>query len=506
MNYISTRGNAPESGAAEVIAQGMVQRGGLFVPESIPQLDLELLKNLNYHQLAFQVLSPYLCGEGKAYTEEELKDSIAAAYSAERFESDNPAPVKVLPDGPSVLELWHGPTAAFKDMALQILPHLLSGAVKKLGRKKEVVILVATSGDTGKAALEGFRDVPGTRVLVFYPKDGVSKVQELQMLTTSGSNTGVMGVDGNFDDCQTMVKNCFGDLFWNKKLSEGGFELSSANSINWGRLAPQIVYYFWGYFEMLRAGRIRLGDPIVAVVPTGNFGNILAAYYAREMGLPVTRLVCASNKNKVLSDFIATGEYDRRRDFHKTSSPSMDILISSNLERFLFEMTRHNAGKLSRWYDDLGRKGHFHVDDTTRQRIQSILSGGFATEEETMAEIKRVYDATGYVMDPHTAVGSHVYECYRKSSGDETPALLCSTASPFKFNPAVYSAITGQPAGDDELATAAKLSGAAKIEIHRALKDIDKLPARAKTSIKAADGKLAVERWLKLPETVMKGK
>lgn len=472
MRYISTRGNYQSVTASQAIKLGMVPRGGLFVPETIPEIDIHDLNNavrpdgkLSYHELAYRILKLYL-GD---YSEAELREFIANAYSPERFPVEQVAPLKGLDDRTAVLELWHGPTAAFKDMALQIMPWLLTAAMKKQHSGKEVVILVATSGDTGKAALEGFRDVPGTRVIVFYPKNGVSHVQEMQMITTEGKNTYAVGVNGNFDDCQTMVKQIFADPEMNRRLNDAGFEFSSANSINWGRLVPQIIYYFWAYLSMVDQKKVFIGDPVNFAVPTGNFGNILAGYYAFRMGLPVNRFICASNKNKVLTDFIDTGIYNRKRMFYRTISPSMDILISSNLERFLFEVTRHNPRKIVRWYEDLHQKGKFEVDDSTRQLIANHFTGGFATEEDTLAEIRRVYEEYGYLIDTHTAVGLCVNERYRLATGDETPCVVDSTASPYKFNLAVYSALEKNNRVTDEFEVMRLLHDKTGVPVHRAV-------------------------------------
>lgn len=473
MNYISTRGNYSIVQSAEAIALGMVPRGGLFVPETIPTLDINPLKGLTYNEIAFEVLSPFLTGTDKDYSADELRAFIKGAYQTDKFESDNPAPLHMLDDNIGILELWHGPTAAFKDMALQIMPYMMAAATKKIARTKETVILVATSGDTGKAALEGYKDVPGTRIIVFYPKDGVSRVQELQMLTTGGRNTSVVGVKGNFDDCQTMVKQMFSDVAYNNVLSQKGFALSSANSINWGRLAPQIVYYFWAYLQMVQNRKVYMGDPVNAVVPTGNFGNILAGYYAQQMGLPLKTMVCASNKNNVLSDFINTGTYDRKREFYKTASPSMDILISSNLERFLYELSNHNARKVNQWYSDLGSKGVFKVDDTTRQRMKNVLYGNYTSEEETLAQIKETFQKHHYMLDPHTAVGVNVYGKYLKDTGDTTPAFICGTASPYKFNLSVYQALTDDAELKDEMKITGKLHELSGMPIHRALNGLE---------------------------------
>ncbi|MCX5907843.1 MAG: threonine synthase, partial [Deltaproteobacteria bacterium] len=374
------------------------------------------------------------------------------------------------------LELWHGPTLAFKDMALQIMPQLLSLALQAESEKYEVVILVATSGDTGKAALEGFADVPGVRILVFYPHEGVSAMQRLQMVTQQGRNVGACAVQGNFDDAQNGVKQIFADPLFGKELARSRFRLSSANSINWGRLAPQIVYYFTGYEAMVKAGKVKPGEAILICVPTGNFGNILAAYYARCCGLPVARLLCASNRNKVLTDFIRTGQYDRRREFFKTDSPSMDILISSNLERLLFELVDRKSGVVGEWMQRLAAPGTYTLEADGRARLQSLLYGGFAGPEETLEAIRAAFTQQGYMLDPHTAVGYHVLQKYREETGDPSPALLTSTASPLKFNRAVLQALGRTPAVQDEFSLLKEVAAIGGLPIPRKLAELKSLP------------------------------
>lgn len=479
MRYISTRGNFGRVESAEAIKLGMVPPGGLFVPEEIPVIPREKLESMagkNYQEIAREIFRLYLTD----YSPAEIDDCINRAYNSNNFDNPDMAPLHKLDDRSYVLELWHGPTAAFKDMALQIMPHFLSAAVQKVGSKKEMLILVATSGDTGKAALEGFKNVPGIKIIVFYPYGGVSKVQELQMTTTDGDNTYVAAVRGNFDDCQNAVKEIFGDIGFNKFMSDKGYELSSANSINWGRLLPQIVYYYWAYLDLVAKKAVSPGDKINFVVPTGNFGNILAAYYAYRMGLPVGRLICASNENKVLTDFFNTGIYDRHREFIKTNSPSMDILISSNLERFLFEVTGQDAEKVSEWLGQLGSQGKFQIDAGTHQRIGEILASGYADETKTSETIRRVYDKYGYTVDTHTAVGLQVYFDYVEKTGDGKVAVIDATASPFKFNRAVLEAIKGPEAatGRDEFEILEVLSEASKMEIHPGLRNLDSKPVR----------------------------
>jgi len=414
MKYISSRGNYPPVSVTEAIVEGMVPRGGLFLPENIPQVDFSTLMSEDYHGVAFHVLAPYLCRGEQAFLEEELTASLQDAYNTTTFDTPQIAPVYMLNENVGILELWHGPTAAFKDMALQILPHWLVTAKKKLKKNTTTVILVATSGDTGKAALEGFKNIPGTEIYVFFPDEGVSLVQKLQMLTTDGINTHVVAVEGNFDDCQSMVKTIFGNAEFKEKLSHYNYELSSANSINWGRLAPQIVYYVWGYMRLVKELGRGYGQEIDVVVPTGNFGNILAAYYAQQMGLPIRKLVCASNQNNVLADFLRTGAYDRNRPFYKTYSPSMDILISSNLERFLAEITEHNFIKIQDWFLMLNERGRFKVDATTLNKIRGVMEGYWTSEEDTLITIKEVYQQYGYLLDPHTAVAYHALNQYHQ--------------------------------------------------------------------------------------------
>jgi len=473
--YISTRDNYDKVSASMAIKMGMVPTGGLFVPEKTPALswqELIAMQGASYQEVAERILSLYL----EDFTREEIEDSVSKAYNTVQFNHKDIAPLHKINDHCFILELWHGPTAAFKDMALQVMPHLLFHALKKTKSEKETVILVATSGDTGKAALEGFKNVPGIKIIVFFPYQGVSKVQELQMTTTDGDNTYVVAVKGNFDDCQSAVKEIFGDTSFKEELDRKGYELSSANSINWGRLAPQIIYYVYSYLQLLEQKEITAGEKINFVVPTGNFGNILAGWYAWKMGLPVHKLICASNENKVLTDFFNTGVYDRNRQFLQTRSPSMDILISSNLERFLFEMTNHDGGKISGWMKDLNAKGLFDVDKETMTAINNILVAGYATEAETLETIKTVFEKTGYTLDTHTAVGMKVYEKYVALSKDRTLTVLDATASPFKFNASVLEAIKGPAVvrEKDEFQILHELERTTGQPIHLALQDLDK--------------------------------
>ncbi|MBQ8605181.1 MAG: threonine synthase [Clostridia bacterium] len=445
MNYVSTRDGSIKITSATAIVRGLSADGGLFMPESIPSVsdsELRTLSEMDYRQRAKLVLSKFLTD----YTAEEIENCVNGAYTAEKFGGENPVPVTKLDDNNFVLELWHGPTCAFKDMALQILPRLLTTATKKCSSDKTIVILVATSGDTGKAALEGFCDVEGTKILVFYPSDGVSEVQKKQMISQKGDNTGVMGIVGNFDDCQSGVKVIFGDSDVAKKLSDNGYEFSSANSINWGRLVPQVVYYFSAYADLVKTGDIKIGDKLDFVVPTGNFGDILAGYIAKKMGLPVGKLVCASNSNNVLTDFINTGVYDRNRKFFTTISPSMDILISSNLERLLFMMSDGDDKKVSEYMSLLSKEGKYTVDSELLEKIKAEFVGGYADEQTTVAAIADAYKKFGYVTDPHTAVAYHVAASYES----ENKKVILSTASPYKFPASVIEGVAGKITTEDE--------------------------------------------------------
>lgn len=443
MYYQSTRDRKVEVPSAEAIQTGLSADGGLFVPVSIPKVtmdDILAMSMMTYNERAVKILEYFLTD----FTMEEIKDCVDKAYNKEKFETVDIAPLYKLSKEVYFLELWHGPTCAFKDMALQILPYLLTKSIKKTGETKEVVILVATSGDTGKAALEGFKDVNGTRIIVFYPENGVSDIQKRQMITQDGNNVDVAAVNGNFDDAQNGVKKIFTDTEYNEILQRNGFMLSSANSINWGRLVPQIIYYFSAYCSMLKNEEISAGEEINVVVPTGNFGNILAAYYAKEMGLPIKKLICASNENNILTDFINTGVYDRNRDFKTTTSPSMDILISSNLERFLFYITGGDEARIKAWMNELKETGKYEVPEITKNKIKDIFWGGFCNDEQTAASIRTLSEEFNYVMDTHTAVAHNVYEQYVAETGDETKTVIVSTASPFKFNDSVLKAIKGE--------------------------------------------------------------
>lgn len=474
MKYHSTRDSKISYTAGEAIIKGLSPEGGLFVPENIPKIslnDIESLKDMKYTDRAKFVLSRFL----DDFSAEELTFCTDSAYTKEKFGSDDIAPLYKLSQKAYILELWHGPTCAFKDMALQILPYFLVTSLKKSGVNKEIVILVATSGDTGKAALEGFADVDGTRINVFYPNEGVSKIQKLQMVTQRGNNVNVTAVNGNFDDAQTGVKMIFTDKKFEEYADNHNFKFSSANSINWGRLAPQIVYYISSYAELLQAGEIKLGDKINIVVPTGNFGNILAAYYAYKMGLPVNKFICASNENNVLTDFINTGIYDRNRKFHLTVSPSMDILISSNLERFLYDLSGNNTDEINEYMKLLKEEGKYEVSDSIKKKIKGLFYGGFATDEETKNTIKKVFEEKDYVLDTHSAVAYNVYEKYTESTGDETKTVIASTASPFKFSKSVMQAIKGDNkygADMDEFDILDELSKISGEEIPASLKEL----------------------------------
>ncbi|MCI8688359.1 MAG: threonine synthase [Lawsonibacter sp.] len=442
MRYISTRDNTIQFSASQAITQGLAKDGGLLTPFYIPKLPgnaLEDLKAMAYQQRAVYIMKMFL----EEFSVKELTDFANAAYGPDKFDTPAVAPVRTVDESTHCLELWHGPTSAFKDMALQMLPHLLTASLAKTEEEKTVCILVATSGDTGKGALEGFKDVARTKILVFYPKDGVSEIQELQMLTQEGSNVGVAAVRGNFDDAQTGVKELFSNEEVRQVLARKGYFFSSANSINWGRVLPQIVYYVSAYCDLLRDEKIAPGQAVNICVPTGNFGNILAAYYAKEMGLPIDQLICASNSNNVLTDFIQKGIYDRNRPFHNTLSPSMDILISSNLERLLYSLTQ-DPGEVKDYMVQLSKTGRYEVSDKIRVRLQKHFKGYFCDDRETQRVIRAMYGKYGYLVDTHTAVAFSALSQYRHETGDSTAAIVASTASPFKFSGSVLEAL-GEP-------------------------------------------------------------
>ena len=447
MKYYSTRDKSLRYDAAEAVKMGLSRDGGLLTPTEIPQIDEAFLNSLVhawYQERAAKIMGLYLTD----YTQDELMTFAENAYGTDKFDTDAVAPVRTVDETTHCLELWHGPTSAFKDMALQMLPQLLSAALRKTGEDKTVCILVATSGDTGKAAMEGFADVPQTKILVFYPKDGVSKVQKTQMVTQDGANVGVCAVVGNFDDAQAGVKRIFSDEKMRATLAERGYFLSSANSINWGRILPQVVYYISAYCDLVRDGEIKMGGKVNFCVPTGNFGDILAAYYAKRMGLPVGKLICASNCNDVLTDFLRTGVYDRNRPFHTTMSPSMDILVSSNLERLLFDLSGENDAEVKGYMEALAKDGRYEVSDAIKTALKEQYWGGFCDEDGTAATIAEYYKEQGYLIDTHTAVAANVMEQYRKATGDETVTVFVSTASPYKFCNHVLTAIGETPAGD----------------------------------------------------------
>lgn len=490
--YQSTRDKANKVSASQAILQGLADDGGLFTPLTMPtiQLDFDNLQTASYQDVAKLILAAFF----DDFTEEELEDCICQAYD-EKFDTAEIAPLVTLGEQHHV-ELFHGSTIAFKDMALSILPYLLTTAAKKQGVDKKIVILTATSGDTGKAAMAGFADVPGTEIIVFYPKDGVSKIQELQMTTQVGSNTHVVAIEGNFDDAQTAVKQMFNDTDLKNRLAAHNIQFSSANSMNIGRLVPQIVYYVYAYAQLVKTGAVTLGEPMNVTVPTGNFGNILAAYYAREIGVPIAKLICASNENNVLTDFFKTGRYDKKRPFKVTTSPSMDILVSSNLERLIFHLVGNDTAKTSALMAALANDGEY-ILDAPNQAILELFEAGYATEQETAQDIKRLYEQNGYAQDPHTAVASAVYQSYRHDNQDYRPTLIASTASPYKFPRVVVEAITGRVVSDDFEAVAllADLSGVA---VPKAVAGLDSAEVRHHTVVAVADMQAEVERYLGL--------
>jgi len=454
MNYVSTRDTSVKVSASQAITKGISAEGGLFVPENLPKVSMNTiseLAQLDYIGRAKSILSLFLTD----FTEEEVDSCVKGAYET-GFSDVKVAPLAKLEDGVHILELFKGPTCAFKDMALQILPRLLTVSSGKAAKGTKIVILVATSGDTGKAALEGFKDVENTQILVFYPSDGVSPMQKLQMCTQEGNNVAVCAIEGNFDDAQSGVKRIFTDKAIGEKLAENSMAFSSANSINWGRLCPQIVYYFSAYCDLLASGEIKAGEEINVVVPTGNFGNILAAYYAKEMGLPVKKLICASNSNSVLTEFLTTGVYNRNREFFTTISPSMDILISSNLERLLYSVS--GSENVTAWMKQLSTEGKYEVDPETLAAIKSLFVAGCCDDNDTKSTIAKVFSEKNYLCDTHTAVAVKVYYDYKAKTGDTTPAVIASTASPFKFSAAVLEAVAGKTEGLDEFEMVEKLA------------------------------------------------
>ncbi len=495
MKYLSTRGEYAGLTALETIFLGIAPGGGLFLPEAIPQINQNELKSLltaDYATVAQEILKYFI----PELAPEKLKQILASAYAyPAKFNQREITPVTQLSHQEYLLELWHGPTHAFKDLALQLLPFLMTEANRSVGEpNQEIIILTATSGDTGKAALAGFADIPGIKIFVFFPEDGVSEIQRLQMLTQKGSNTHVIAVKGNFDDTQNGVKQIFTNQELSTKLKTRGQVFSSANSINWGRLMPQIVYYFYGYLQLCRQGALEVGQPLNVAVPTGNFGNILAAYYAKQMGLPLRKLICASNTNKVLTDFINEGVYNKNRQFFTTISPSMDILISSNLERLLFLLADGETHLIKNLMKQLQTNGSYQIDRAIREKMGHHFYGGYATESETKALIRSLYQEKGQVVDPHTAVGLKVARDYQQTSGDKTPLLLAATASPYKFNASVLEAIQGESAGireKSEFQLLEELEKLSQIPIPDNLKELLELPViHQKVCTKEAMGQI----------------
>ena len=491
--YSSTRGNGKKVTASQAILQGLAEDGGLFVPNQIPAFEntLEEFAQMSYQETAYAVMKLLLTD----FTEEELKHCINSAYDS-KFDTDTIAPMVEAEDA-YYLELFHGKTIAFKDMALSILPYLMTTAAKKNQVKNEIVILTATSGDTGKAALAGFADVPGTRILVFYPKNGVSPIQERQMVTQKGDNTRVVGIYGNFDDAQSGVKKLFADHELAAQMEEKGFQFSSANSINIGRLVPQIVYYVYAYAQLLKEERIASGEKINVVVPTGNFGNILAAYYAKNMGLPIAKLICASNDNKVLYDFFSTGTYDRNREFMLTSSPSMDILISSNLERLIYRIAGDDAQKNAALMSSLNQEGKYEITDAMKEKLADFY-GNYATEQECADKIKALYENTGYVIDTHTAVAAVVADKYKEATNDQVKTVIASTASPFKFTRSVMTAIDAAYDSMDDFALVDELSRIGNVAVPGAIEEIRTAPVVHDIQCDRTEMKDAVKAFLGL--------
>ena len=491
--YKSTRGKEQAVTASMAILKGLSEDGGLFVPERIPQLDVPMdkLAQMTYQETAYEVMSRFLTD----FTEEELKNCISKAYDS-KFDTEKIAPLHEA-CGAYFLELFHGATIAFKDMALSILPHLMTTAAKKNHVKNEIVILTATSGDTGKAAMAGFADVPGTKIIVFYPKHGVSPIQEKQMVTQKGANTYVVGITGNFDDAQTAVKKMFNDHEMAAELDQAGFQFSSANSINIGRLVPQIVYYVYAYATLVRDGKIKDGQEINVVVPTGNFGNILAAYYAKQMGLPIHKLICASNENRVLYDFFRTGTYDRKRDFILTTSPSMDILISSNLERLIYRLAGENAEKCAELMKSLSEGGEYTITEEMKAQLGDFY-GNFCSEEETANTISEIYKDSNYVIDTHTAVAAGVYKKYVSETDDHLPTVIASTASPYKFTRSVMDALGEDHKDLDDFGLVDALSALSKVPVPRAVEEIRTAPVLHDKVVDAVDMPAAVKEILNI--------
>lgn len=491
--YKSTRGTGETLKASEAILKGLADDGGLFVPTEIPKLEatIDELSKMTYQQVAYEVMKLFFTD----FTEEELKNCITKAYDS-KFDTEEIAPLAEV-DGAYYLELFHGKTIAFKDMALSILPHLLTTSAKKNNVKNEIVILTATSGDTGKAAMAGFADVEGTRIIVFYPHGGVSKVQEKQMVTQKGNNTYVVAIEGNFDQAQSGVKAIFGNKELAKEMDEKGFQFSSANSINIGRLVPQVAYYVYAYAKLYAEGKLAKDQKMNVVVPTGNFGNILAAYYAKNMGLPIAKLICASNENKVLFDFFKTGEYDKNRDFILTSSPSMDILISSNLERLIYKIAGNSSEKNSELMNDLATKGKYTITDEMKAELDDFY-GNYATEEETAKVIKDTYEKTGYVMDTHTAVAASTYKKYVAETNDDAVTVIASTASPFKFARSVMDAINPEHDKLDDFKLIDELSKIANVKIPNAIEEIRNAEVRHNNLVEVDGMEAIVKKFLNI--------
>lgn len=491
--YSSTRDSGKKVTASQAILKGLSDDGGLFVPDHIPALELSMreLTGKSYQEIAYEVMRLYLTD----FTEDELKNCISRAYDS-KFDTKEIAPITEA-EGTYYLELFHGSTIAFKDMALSILPHLMITSAKKNHAENEIVILTATSGDTGKAALAGFAGVEGTKIIVFYPKNGVSPIQEKQMVTQKGDNTFVVGIHGNFDDAQNGVKSLFNDPELAGEMAEAGLQFSSANSINVGRLVPQVVYYVYAYVKLLERGKVKDGEKINVVVPTGNFGNILAAFYAKNMGVPIGKLICASNENKVLYDFFVTGRYDRNREFKLTSSPSMDILISSNLERLIYRIAGNDAKKNVELMAALSRTGSYEITEQMRTQLADFY-GNYADEQETAKRIKDMYESTGYVLDTHTAVASAVYQKYVADTKDETVTVIASTASPFKFTRNVMNAIDAKYDAMSDFELVDELSGIGKVAVPNAIEEIRMAPIVHDNVCDKTEMKAAVKRFLGL--------
>lgn len=488
MYYKSTRDSNVNVTSAQAIAQGISKDGGLFVPSEIPSINFDDIKSLGemtYPERAAFVFSRYLTD----FTDAEIKYCVENAYSDKNFDTSDICEIAHLFDGTYMLELWHGPTCAFKDMALQILPYLMTTSAKKINSDKKIVILVATSGDTGKAALEGFKDVPNTEILVFYPEDGVSAMQKKQMTTQEGANVGVCAIKGNFDDAQNGVKAIFTNPEVEKELENNGMMFSSANSINWGRLAPQIIYYISTYVQLVKDEEITLGDKINIVVPTGNFGNILAAYYAKMMGIPVNKLICASNANNVLTDFINTGVYDRNRKFYTTISPSMDILISSNLERLLFHLSGENDSDVRTWFTALSKEGKYEVSDDVKKVLNYEFYADYCDDTDTKVLIKEIFDKYSYTCDTHTAVAVKVYNKYVEKTGDKTKTVIASTANPYKFSNSVLDALGDYNSSMDEFELVEELKKVSGLYVPKSLAELKSKEVRFADSIEKTDMK-----------------